>query len=112
MEGSTEGTKVDWMSVPAFGDWENQKGMPDYSLDFSKLRQMRKQNKSDYSCISIGNEEDLRHGSKKDEELHDRSKVASDVSLSGAAVTPAIHHQHSPSGRRKLTSYFVCCTGA
>lgn len=79
--------KADWMSVPAFGDWDNQKGMPDYSLDFSKVRQMRKQNKLDYSSISIGNDEDLLHG----------SKVASADSLSGTAVTPEMRHRHSPS---------------
>ncbi|KAH0436467.1 hypothetical protein IEQ34_017269 [Dendrobium chrysotoxum] len=113
MEKSTEGTKVDWMSVPAFGDWDNQKGMPDYSLDFSKVRQMRKLNKSDYSRISIGNDEDLLSGSKKDDEILNRSKVAaSAVSRSGTAVTPAIGHQHSPSGRKKVMSYFVCCIKA
>ncbi|KAF4400583.1 hypothetical protein G4B88_023376 [Cannabis sativa] len=33
--------------------------MPDYSLDFSKIREMRKQNKRDVSRASIGNEEEL-----------------------------------------------------
>ncbi|KAF2284221.1 hypothetical protein GH714_019967 [Hevea brasiliensis] len=33
--------------------------MPDYSLDFSKVREMRKQNKRDVSRASLGNEEDF-----------------------------------------------------
>ncbi|EHA8588667.1 hypothetical protein COCNU_scaffold006205G000020 [Cocos nucifera] len=48
-----------WMSVPAFGDWDLKNGLPDYSLDFSKIREMRKQNKRDISRASLGNEEDL-----------------------------------------------------
>ncbi|MFS7969667.1 hypothetical protein Hanom_Chr09g00811861 [Helianthus anomalus] len=48
-----------WMSVPQFGDWDQKGPLPDYSLDFSKIREMRKQNKRDISRASIGNEEDL-----------------------------------------------------
>ncbi|OWM82271.1 hypothetical protein CDL15_Pgr001845 [Punica granatum] len=33
--------------------------VPDYSLDFTKIREMRKQNKRDVSRASIGNEEEL-----------------------------------------------------
>ncbi|GMP26337.1 hypothetical protein CsSME_00002807 [Camellia sinensis var. sinensis] len=33
--------------------------MPDYSLDFSKIRENRKQNKRDVSRASLGNEEEL-----------------------------------------------------
>ncbi|GJV67002.1 hypothetical protein Tco_1482511 [Tanacetum coccineum] len=47
------------MSVPQFGDWDQKGPLPDYSMDFSKIRQNRKQNKRDISRASIGNEEDL-----------------------------------------------------
>ncbi|TYJ04445.1 hypothetical protein E1A91_A12G092800v1 [Gossypium mustelinum] len=33
--------------------------MPDYSLDFSKIREMRKQNKREVSRASLGNEEEF-----------------------------------------------------
>lgn len=48
-----------WLSVPQFGDWEQKGEVPDYSLDFSKIREMRKQNKKDVSRASIGNDEEL-----------------------------------------------------
>lgn len=51
---------VSWLSVPQFGDWDQKGGaLPDYSLDFSKIREMRKQNKRDPSRASLGNEEDF-----------------------------------------------------
>ncbi|KAF5737886.1 hypothetical protein HS088_TW13G00777 [Tripterygium wilfordii] len=48
-----------WLSVPQFGDWDQKGPLPDYSLDFSKIREMRKQNKRDVSRVSLGNEEEL-----------------------------------------------------
>ncbi|TYK12959.1 Defence response isoform 1 [Cucumis melo var. makuwa] len=48
-----------WLSVPQFGDWDQKGQLPDYSLDFSKLRENRKQNKRDVSRASLGNEEEL-----------------------------------------------------
>lgn len=49
-----------WMSVPTFGDWDTKNGpMPDYSMDFTKIREMRKQNKKEISRASLGNEEEL-----------------------------------------------------
>ncbi|KAI3499742.1 hypothetical protein L1887_35551 [Cichorium endivia] len=48
-----------WMSVPQFGDWDQKGPLPDYSMDFSKIREMRKQNKRDISRASIGNEEEF-----------------------------------------------------
>lgn len=49
-----------WLSVPQFGDWDQKGGaLPDYSMDFSKIREMRKQNKRDPSRASLGNEEEL-----------------------------------------------------
>lgn len=49
--------------MPQFGEWE-QKGqgqLPDYSLDFSKIREMRRQNKREVSRASLGNEEEFIH---------------------------------------------------
>ncbi|KAK8921055.1 hypothetical protein KSP39_PZI020244 [Platanthera zijinensis] len=102
MEKSSEMARAEWLSVPAFGEWEKQHGMPDYSLDFSKIREMRKQNKSDYSRISVGNDDELLH----------QPKAASAESLGGHAVPAAIRRQHTPPGRKKFRSYFVCCIGA
>ncbi|KAK6258980.1 hypothetical protein SCA6_013454 [Theobroma cacao] len=48
-----------WLSVPQFGDWEQKGQLPDYSLDFSKIREMRKQNKREVSRASLGNEEEF-----------------------------------------------------
>ncbi|KAK2997985.1 hypothetical protein RJ639_025647 [Escallonia herrerae] len=48
-----------WLSVPQFGDWDLKGQVPDYSMDFSKIREMRKQNKRDVSRASLGNEEEL-----------------------------------------------------
>lgn len=48
-----------WLSVPQFGDWDQKGQVPDYSLDFSKIRENRKQNKRDVSRASLGNEEEL-----------------------------------------------------
>ncbi|KAJ0097346.1 hypothetical protein Patl1_27579 [Pistacia atlantica] len=48
-----------WLSVPQFGDWDQKGQLPDYSMDFSKIREMRKQNKRDVSRASLGNEEDF-----------------------------------------------------
>lgn len=42
--------------MPQFGDWDQKGVMPDYSMDFSKIRENRKQNKS---RASLGNEEEL-----------------------------------------------------
>jgi hypothetical protein len=48
------------MTVPAFGDWDMKNGaLPDYSMDFSKIREMRKQNKKELSRASLGGDEDL-----------------------------------------------------
>ncbi|KAL0395578.1 UNVERIFIED_CONTAM: hypothetical protein Scaly_0006200 [Sesamum calycinum] len=43
-----------WLSVPQFGDWDQKGVLPDYSMDFSKIREMRKQNKRDPSRASLG----------------------------------------------------------
>jgi hypothetical protein len=54
------------MTVPAFGDWDTKNGaLPDYSMDFSKIREMRKQNKKELSRASLGGEEDLASGQQQ-----------------------------------------------
>ncbi|RDX66169.1 hypothetical protein CR513_55092, partial [Mucuna pruriens] len=58
MEQSKE-KNASWLSVPQFGDWDQKGQVPDYSLDFSKIREMRKQNKTNISRASLGNEEEL-----------------------------------------------------
>ena len=35
-----------WLSVPQFGDWDQKGELPDYSVDFSKIRENYKQNKN------------------------------------------------------------------
>ncbi|TVU30994.1 hypothetical protein EJB05_22655 [Eragrostis curvula] len=51
---------VGWMTVPAFGEWDVKNGaVPDYSMDFSKIREMRKQNKRELSRASLGGDEDI-----------------------------------------------------
>ncbi|KAL3613454.1 hypothetical protein CASFOL_042717 [Castilleja foliolosa] len=88
-----------WLSVPQFGDWDQKGALPDYSMDFSKIREMRKQNKRDPSRASLGNEEEL---------------VSSNTSASNIAqnVHHDYHQNHSPTARRSIFSYFNCCVKA
>ncbi|CAL9114290.1 unnamed protein product [Musa textilis] len=55
-EGRNNGDSSGWMAVPAFGDWDMKNGVPDYSMDFTKIREMRKQNKHP-SRASLGNDD-------------------------------------------------------
>ncbi|KAL2551473.1 hypothetical protein Fot_05092 [Forsythia ovata] len=88
-----------WLSVPQFGDWDQKGALPDYSMDFSKIRENRKQNKRDTSRASLGNEEEL---------------MPSTTRNSNAARNDHFrdHHNynrnHSPTGRRSILSYFNC----
>lgn len=90
-----------WLSVPQFGDWDQRGQVPDYSLDFSKIREMRKQNKRDASRASLGNEEEL---------------ISSATSSSKPSKVDTLHHDynqdHSPTRRRSIFSYFHCCVKA
>ncbi|XP_068643381.1 uncharacterized protein [Aristolochia californica] len=86
-----------WMSVPQFGDWDQKHDLPDYSMDFSKIREMRKQNKRDVSRASLGNEEEL---------------VASLQTQQHEPLQPQHHNPHSPTTRKKILSYFNCCIKA
>ncbi|XP_022844394.1 uncharacterized protein LOC111367641 isoform X1 [Olea europaea var. sylvestris] len=88
------------LSVPQFGDWDQKGAVPDYSMDFSKIREMRKQNKRDPSRASLGNEEELISSTarvsdtNKNDHHHD------------------YHQNHSPTSRRSFFSYFNCCVKA
>ncbi|GAB4847681.1 hypothetical protein Ancab_026743 [Ancistrocladus abbreviatus] len=98
MEDRTE-KNASWLSVPQFGDWDQKGAMPDYSLDFSKIREVRKQNKRDVSRASLGNEE----------EFINPTAPANSTSQSND------HHfdqNHSPVARRSFLSYFNCCVKA
>ncbi|KAE8794688.1 hypothetical protein D1007_30524 [Hordeum vulgare] len=49
-----------WMTVPAIRDWDMKNGaMPDYSMDFSKIREMHKQNKKELSRAILSGDDDL-----------------------------------------------------
>ncbi|KAL4367045.1 hypothetical protein GQ457_05G015260 [Hibiscus cannabinus] len=76
-----------WVSVPQFGDWDQKGEVPDYSVDFSKIREMRKQNKRDVSRASLGNEQDL---------------------INPTATAPS-HHSPSVTTRRRILNYLSCC---
>ncbi|KAI7740572.1 hypothetical protein M8C21_027692 [Ambrosia artemisiifolia] len=107
MEHRKDEKNAPWMSVPQFGDWDQKGPLPDYSLDFSKIREMRKQNKRDISRASIGNEEDLISS-------YSSSNTAK---LNTTTNSAPPHHSfddepHSPSVRRSIFSYFNCCVKA
>ncbi|XP_047322806.1 uncharacterized protein LOC124926599 [Impatiens glandulifera] len=91
-----------WMSVPQFGDWEQKGVMPDYSMDFSKIREMRKQNKRDVSRASLGNEEELISSTTRTDNT--------------ANIDPLPHYHHSThsptTARRSIFSCFNCCVKA
>ncbi|KAG6476712.1 uncharacterized protein LOC122025722 [Zingiber officinale] len=95
-----------WMSVPAFGGWDTKNGVPDYSMDFSKIREMRKHSKNP-SRASLGNEEELgkvaNKGPEPEVERHRRRRSDPDSDL---------RHHGSPTGRKKCMGYFQCCIGA
>ena len=91
-----------WLSVPQFGDWDQKGQVPDYSLDFSKIRENRKQNKRDVSRASLGNEEELIVSTTTTTTNTDASTTNSDDQH---------HHyhqgQHSPTVRF-LSSFLLC----
>jgi hypothetical protein len=99
MEDRKEKNTAPWLSVPQFGDWEQQGAVPDYSMDFSKIREMRKQNKRDVSRASLGNDEEL----------------IPSTTVSKNPVRSNLRHCHqtpSPTARRGFLSYFNCCAKA
>ncbi|XP_074586120.1 uncharacterized protein LOC141841823 [Curcuma longa] len=96
-----------WMSVPAFGEWDSKNGVPDYSMDFTKIREMRKNNKNP-SRASLGNEEELNKLADKGGK-EDRCRRSDPAT---PQLHRPIHHHGSPSGRKKFMGYFQCCIGA
>ncbi|KAK4716890.1 hypothetical protein R3W88_015228 [Solanum pinnatisectum] len=89
-----------WLSVPQFGDWDQQGALPDYSMDFSKIRENRKQNKS---RASLGNEEDFNSISTNNV----------NTSHSTQSNDQTYHQKHSPTHTRKsIFSCFNCCVKA
>ncbi|XP_050208512.1 uncharacterized protein LOC126657784 [Mercurialis annua] len=97
-----------WLSVPQFGDWDQKGPLPDYSMDFSKIREMRKQNKRDVSRASLGNEDDLINPTattaKATRNDHDHHHENDHYHQS--------HHQHPPNARRSFFRCFNCCVKA
>ncbi|KAL2342988.1 hypothetical protein Fmac_004273 [Flemingia macrophylla] len=92
-----------WLSVPQFGDWDQKGQVPDYSLDFSKIRETRKQNKTNISRASLGNEE----------EFVDSSSSSANTGHSSDQPQRQYHHQtDSPTARKSFLSYFNCCVKA
>ncbi|KEH20873.1 RPM1-interacting protein 4 (RIN4) family protein [Medicago truncatula] len=95
-----------WLSVPQFGDWDQKGQVPDYSLDFSKIRETRKQNKTNISRASLGNDEEFNIDSTSSS----TSNTVSSIEQQQQQHTPRYHHQtHSPTTRKSFLSYFNCC---
>ncbi|XP_038900911.1 uncharacterized protein LOC120087959 [Benincasa hispida] len=94
-----------WMSVPQFGDWEQKGEVPDYSVDFSKIRENRKQHKRDLSRASIGNEEELMVSSATPTTNTPHSHADENHQLNPT-------NSNSPTTRKSILSYFNCCVKA
>ncbi|KAL4559350.1 hypothetical protein LXL04_031488 [Taraxacum kok-saghyz] len=106
MDNSKDENNAPWLSVPQFGDWDQKGPLPDYSLDFSKIREKRKQNKREISRTSIGNEEDFISSNKVKQDTPQPQ-------LQPQPLSPPINQDHhSPNKRGSLMSCFSCCTKA
>lgn len=121
MENHKEGPGANaWMTVPAFGDWDMKNGaMPDYSMDFSKIREMRKQNKKELSRASLGGDDDIlaHHHQQQQQQQHQQEKPAKAPTKLGGTANDRRRQPHhgrheSPTGRRTFLSYFQCCIKA
>ncbi|KAL5175711.1 hypothetical protein HKD37_08G021848 [Glycine soja] len=84
-----------WLSVPQFGDWDQKGQVPDYSLDFSKIRETRKQNKTNISRASLGNEEEF---------MDSTTSSSVNTAHSSEHPQPHYHQTHSPTIRNRLSS--------
>ncbi|AQK65544.1 hypothetical protein ZEAMMB73_Zm00001d014200 [Zea mays] len=98
-----EQAAVGWMTVPAFGEWDVKNGaVPDYSMDFSKIREMRKQNRRELSRASLGggddDDDDLLQ--KKQQQQQEEGSKAQPRNKPSAAVADDAHrralHDDSP----------------
>ncbi|KAK8930906.1 hypothetical protein KSP39_PZI016598 [Platanthera zijinensis] len=85
------------ISVPAFGEWDGKVGLPDYSIDFSKIRENRRQNKS---RVSLGNEDELNHITTNDQRTDETIK--NNYQLHQLDANAKVTRKN---GRR----YFNCC---
>ncbi|KAM0852960.1 hypothetical protein ACQ4PT_051405 [Festuca glaucescens] len=119
MENHKEGQGANaWMTVPAFGDWDMKNGaMPDYSMDFSKIREMRKQNKKELSRASLGGDDDILAQHQQHHKQQQQQKPAkAPTKLGGTANDhrrqPLHGRDDSPTGRKRFLSYFQCCIKA
>ncbi|CAK8578871.1 unnamed protein product [Lathyrus sativus] len=92
-------------SVPQFGDWEQKGQVPDYSLDFSKIRETRKHNKSNISRASFGNEQEFNIDSTSTSTTAQSHSHSSDQQQH----VPRYHQTISPTTRKSFLSYFNCC---
>jgi hypothetical protein len=77
--------------VPQFGDWDQKGQVPDYSLDFSKIRETRKHNKSNISRASLGNDEEFNMDSNSTNSVNTAHSHSSDQQH-----IPPYHQTHSP----------------
>uniref|UniRef100_A0A6N2M0V5 RIN4 pathogenic type III effector avirulence factor Avr cleavage site domain-containing protein n=1 Tax=Salix viminalis TaxID=40686 RepID=A0A6N2M0V5_SALVM len=107
MEDRKDQKNAPWLSVPQFGDWDQKGELPDYSVDFSKIREMRKQNKRDASRASLGKEEEL---------INPTARTAKPAQTQ-TQTHDHHHHYHqdhhdSPATRRSIFRYFNCCVKA
>ncbi|GLU13203.1 hypothetical protein SLE2022_298480 [Rubroshorea leprosula] len=115
MEDRKDQKNAPRLSVPQFGDWDQKGQLPDYSLDFSKIREMRKQNKKDLLRASLGNEEELINPAATTASTNTASTTAPSNYHHGY---PQNHHHgypqnhHPPTVRRSFFSYFNCCVKA
>lgn len=96
-----------WLSVPQFGDWDQKGGaIPDYSMDFTKIREMRKLNKRDPSRASLGNEEELINPFHNQPTSVDKTKAKLTTVQSDNHNVFSHHHPHSPSVRLLFFFFF------
>lgn len=108
-----QGAAVGWMTVPTFGDWDMKNGpVPDYSMDFSKIREMRKQNKRELSRASLGGDDDLLAQQQKATQQPQLQPGKAGFASSAADDPHHADQDDSPTGRKKFLSYFQCCTRA
>ncbi|AES65151.1 pathogenic type III effector avirulence factor Avr AvrRpt-cleavage: cleavage site protein [Medicago truncatula] len=70
--------------VPRFGEWDQKGPIRDYSMDFSKIQEARKQLKS------LGNEEELKASFRHIQ----RQRT---------------EHDASPTRRKSFLKWFSCC---
>ncbi|CAN7024899.1 unnamed protein product, partial [Brassica oleracea var. botrytis] len=111
MEDPKENKNSPWLSVPQFGDWDQKGGsIPDYSMDFSKIREMRKQNKRDPSRASLGNEEELInpfHNQPSSVDNNKPNKLTTVHSDNNKTHNEFSHHQPLSPSVRLLLKFFT-----